>query len=93
MTDIKRVSAPIILIFLLYISSLHPMAVLRTLAYETTTATETATQGCFCFRTLDDAGERFHILTTVKDVTDRPPIYRKTAMFCREILKTVDFEN
>ena len=34
-----------------------------------------------------------HILKTVKNSTDRPPVHTKTAHFCRQILKTVDFEN
>ena len=34
-----------------------------------------------------------HILKTVKNVTDRPPVHTKTAHFCRQVLKTVDFEN
>ena len=34
-----------------------------------------------------------HILKTVKNVTDRPPVHTKTALFCRQILKTVDFKN
>ena len=34
-----------------------------------------------------------HILKTVKNVTDRPPVHTKTAHFCRQISKTVDFEN
>ena len=34
-----------------------------------------------------------HILKTVKNVMDMPPIHTKKALFCRQILKTVDFEN
>ena len=34
-----------------------------------------------------------HILKTVKNSTDKPPVHTKTAHFCRQILKTVDFEN
>ena len=34
-----------------------------------------------------------HILKTVKNVTDRPPVHTKAAHFCGQILKTVDFEN
>ena len=33
-----------------------------------------------------------HILKTVKNVTDRPPVHTK-AHFCRQISKTVDSEN
>ena len=33
------------------------------------------------------------ILKTVTNSTDRPPVHTKTAHFCRQILKTVDFEN
>ena len=33
-----------------------------------------------------------HILKTVKNMTDRPPVHTKTAHFCRQIYKTVDFE-
>ena len=33
------------------------------------------------------------ILKTVKNVTDRPSVHTKTAHFCRQILKAIDFEN
>ena len=28
-----------------------------------------------------------------ENVTDRPPVHTKMALFCRQILETVDFEN
>ena len=34
-----------------------------------------------------------HILKAVKNSTDRPSVHTKTAHFCRQILKTVDFED
>ena len=30
---------------------------------------------------------------TVKDVAEWPPVHTKTAHFCRQMLRTVDFEN
>ena len=48
---------------------------------------------CFIIRTKTAFTRCRQILKTVKNVTDRPPVHTKTAHFCRQISKTVDFEN
>ena len=43
---------------------------------------------------IESACTRFrHSLKTVKYLTDRPIVHTKTDIFCRQILKAVDFES